>query len=92
MTASQASPDAAHPAPAIRAFVHEQFPLAAQRDLSDDDSLLDSGAVDSLGILDLVGFLESRFEIQIADEDVVGEHFDSVAAMAEFVESKRAGI
>ncbi|NNJ24991.1 acyl carrier protein [Alienimonas chondri] len=83
---TDAAPD---PADAIRAFVREQFPLAAQRDLSDDASLLDSGAVDSLGVLDLVGFLESRFEVHVEDEEVVGEHFESVAAMARFVESKR---
>ena len=85
------TPAAAGPADAIRAFVRDQFPLAAQRDLGDEDSLLESGAVDSLGVLDLVGFLEERFGVHVEDEDVVGEHFESVAAMARFVESKRAG-
>ena len=38
----------------IREFVRSRFPLARNLDFSDEDSLLDAGVIDSLGILDLV--------------------------------------
>ena len=71
----------------IRSFVHTRFPLGAK--LEDDVSLLDAGVIDSLGILDVVGFLEQDFGIQVQDEELNPVHFDSVDALARFVESKR---
>jgi acyl carrier protein len=43
--------------PRIRAFVLEKFPQAKKRDLKDDLLLLESGIIDSLGVLDVVQFL-----------------------------------
>lgn len=73
----------------IREFVRSRFPLARNLDFSDEDSLLDAGVIDSLGILDLVGFLEETFGIQASDEDLNPENFDSIATLVAFVESKR---
>jgi acyl carrier protein len=75
----------------IRAFVLEKFPQAKKRSLSDSDKLLESGIVDSLGILDLVAFLESDFKVQITDDELLPENFQTVEAIAEFVERKRNG-
>ena len=72
----------------IREFVRSRFPLARNLDFSDDDSLLDAGVIDSLGILDLVGFLEETFGMQASDEDLNPENFDSIATLTRFVESK----
>ena len=52
-------------------WVYEKFPLAKNNKISDNDSLLESGIVDSLGILDIVAFLEETFSIQLSDEDMV---------------------
>jgi len=73
----------------IREFVRSRFPLARNLDFSDGDSLLDAGVIDSLGILDLVGFLEETFGIQASDEDLNPENFDSIATLVRFVEDKR---
>jgi acyl carrier protein len=73
----------------IRGFVRSRFPLARNLDFSDEDSLLDAGVIDSLGILDLVGFLEETFGVQASDEDLNPENFDSIATLARFVESNR---
>ena len=45
----------------ILAFVLERFPFARQRKVAPEDSLLESGIVDSLGVLELVDFLETTF-------------------------------
>ncbi len=75
---------------AIRAFVLEKFPACQQQGLEDDDSLIDSGIVDSMGILELVAFAESEFGIVVEDTDLTPENFESVAALANFVVGKRS--
>ena len=75
----------------IRAFVLEKFPQAKKKNLRDSDKLLESGIVDSLGILDLVAFLESDFQVHISDEELLPENFQTVEAIAQFVERRRNG-
>ncbi|HZR63936.1 MAG TPA: acyl carrier protein [Terriglobales bacterium] len=72
----------------IREFVLEKFPLAKKRNLTIQDNLLDSGIIDSLGVLDLVGFLEEEFELQLADDELLPENFQSVAHIANLVNAK----
>jgi acyl carrier protein len=69
----------------IRAYVLEHFPAARERDVSDSDSLLDSGIIDSLGVLDVVAFLESAFHLTIADEELEVDDFASIDALTAFV-------
>ena len=75
--------------PSIRAFILEKFPLARKRVLNDDLPLLESGIIDSLGILDVVGFLERTFEIKIEDEELTPDNFGSIQRMSSFVEQKQ---
>jgi acyl carrier protein len=72
----------------IRAFVLEKFPLARKQQLKDSDALLESGILDSLGILDLVTYLEQEFSISVADDELVPENFQSIERVAAFVQSK----
>ena len=50
-------------------FVIQKFPLARKRQLGIDDPLLESGIVDSLGVLEVVSFSETEFGVQMADEE-----------------------
>lgn len=59
--------------------------------LSSEDSLLESGLIDSAGIFSLVAFLETEFNITVPDEDIVPEHFETVRSVAAFVESRQRG-
>jgi len=74
----------------IRHFILNQFPLARQRAIGDEDPLLRTGILDSLGILEVVAFIELEFGIMVADEELVPESFESIATMARFVDGKRA--
>ena len=71
----------------IRDYVARAF----SKTVGPDDSLLDSGLVDSTGIFELVGFLEDTFAVKIEDEEIVPEHFETSAMVAAFVERKRSG-
>jgi acyl carrier protein len=53
--------------------------------LADDEDLLSSGILDSLGILQLVAFIEKTFGIRIPDEDVIFDNFQSVSAMTAYL-------
>ena len=75
----------------FRAFVKTNFPRASQQALKDDDALLASGIIDSLGVLDLVSFIESEFSIAVVDEDLIPENFQTIHRMTMFVERKRSG-
>jgi acyl carrier protein len=74
----------------IRNFVTTTFPLARKRGVGDSDLLLETGIIDSLGILDLVQFLETEFGLHVEDDELLPENFQSIRAVAEFVERKRA--
>jgi len=90
MPESRAPTNAQETRDQIRAFVRRRFPLAAAAGVKDEDSLLDSGIVDSLGILDLVAFLEKSFGIRVGDEELNPGNFDSIADVTRFVAAKRA--
>ncbi len=74
----------------ILAFVLERFPFARQRRVAREDSLLESGIVDSLGVIELVEFLERTFGISVTEEDLLPENFDSIHRMADLVGRKVA--
>ena len=74
----------------IRAYIAENFLLGQDNGVRDDESLLGAGIVDSTGVLELVGFLEKTFRIELQDEDLVPENLDSIRNLASFVDRKLA--
>lgn len=73
---------------AIREFVLKQFPTARKRDISDNDSLLDQGVVDSMGVLEIVTFVESSFDVTLSDDELMSEYFESIEKLAHLVHRK----
>jgi acyl carrier protein len=57
--------------------------------LGSDTPLLEGDALDSVGIYELVTFLEERYGIEIHDEDVVPEHFGTIGSVAALVAARR---
>ena len=60
------------------------------RELSDSDQLIESGVIDSLGMMKLIGFLEDNHSVQIDDMELVPENFSSIDAIASLVVKKMA--
>jgi len=75
----------------VRGFIADNYLFRAGGSLSDTDSFLASGIIDSMGILELVSFLESTFGISVADEEVDPDNLDSVSKVAAYVRRKLAG-
>ena len=73
----------------IRHFIVETFLFDAdEAALGDDESLLDSGIIDSTGVLELVAFVEEEFDIEVKDDELVPENLDSISKLAAFIEKK----
>ena len=70
----------------IREFVLDRLaPTSGRSEIADDDDLIDSGIIDSLGIFQLVAFLEESFGVSIGDEEITPENFASVSAIERLV-------
>lgn len=75
----------------VREFIAANFLFRQALDaVGETESLIEAGLIDSTGVLELVSFLETQFPIAIADEDIVPENLDSIAAIAAYVERKLA--
>jgi len=69
----------------IRKFIVDNFLFGVDDAFDDATSFLDEGIIDSTGVLELVTFIETNYEIQVADEDLVPENFDSVSNLAAYI-------
>lgn len=56
----------------------------------EEESLVESGIIDSLGIMKLVDFIEKEFRVKVSDDDLVPENFETVDAIATLVGQRRA--
>jgi acyl carrier protein len=74
----------------IRQFVMENAEQKGITQVSDDESLMASGIIDSLGIFRLVSFLEDTFRIRVGDDEIVHDNFQSVNHIESFVAAKLA--
>ena len=72
----------------VRQFILSNFYVSDPLTLTDEMSLLGRGIVDSTGVLEVITFLESRFEIAVLDEEVLPENLDSISRIAAFVARK----
>lgn len=75
-----------------RQYITENF-LYTRPDfrLGDDDRLLERGIIDSMGVMELVAFLQERFAIVVDESEITEDHFGSLSAIAAYVVRKRAG-
>lgn len=73
----------------IRNFLSVHRLLDGTNHVADDESLLEAGVIDSAAMVDLIAFLEKQYQIQIDEDDMIPENFDSIDAMARYVETKR---
>jgi acyl carrier protein len=74
----------------IRNFIVENFLLAREESLSNSDSFLEKGIFDSTGILELVSFVEHKYNIELEPDELIPENLDSIASLARFLERKLA--
>ena len=88
----EAMPDQTESRVLIREFLAKNFLLSSEEfPYADSVSLLEEGVVDSTGVLELIQFLESTFDIEVEDSEAVPDNLDSVHSLLTFVTRKQAG-
>ena len=70
----------------IRGYLRDRFPALA--DVEATTPLLQSGAIDSLGFLELMTFLSEEFGITLEDEDFDASNLETAGKLADFVGRK----
>ncbi|MBN1569565.1 MAG: acyl carrier protein [Acidobacteria bacterium] len=74
----------------IRKFIVEFFLFGQGDGLTNCDSLLDKGIIDSTGVLELVAHLEKTYGIKVENDELLPENLDSIDAIVGFLERKKA--
>jgi len=70
-------------------FVRMNFPRARRMVFEPGDKLLDKGIIDSLGLLQILSFVETAFGLSVKDTDVTEKNFGSLATIADYVARQR---
>jgi acyl carrier protein len=73
----------------LRDFLTKNRLVRRGQAVSDDQSLLGSGIIDSLAVLEISTYITQAYDVQIDEDDLVPENFDSLAAMRSYIERKR---
>ena len=75
----------------VRAYITENF-LYMRPDFSigDNDSLLGTGIIDSMGVIEVITFVQQEFGITIDDDDITEENLGTLSAIARYVTDKQA--
>ena len=74
----------------IHEFIVENFLFGDGEQLTNETSFLDSGIIDSTGILELITFLEETYNITIEDDELVPENLDSLNNVVKFIGQKNS--
>lgn len=75
----------------IKNFLVETFFLDLDTiELNDDTSFLDSGIIDSTGIMEVISHVEENYDITIEDDEMIPENLDSLNNLENFIGKKRS--
>lgn len=75
----------------IRSFVEENFLyMRPDLELANDESLMGKGVVDSMGVMEMIEFLEEEFGVVVDDDDITEENLGTIDRIAEYVAAHQA--
>lgn len=72
----------------IRTFIVDNFLFGDAGNLEDDTSFLGEGVIDSTGILEMVDFIEEKFNVTVEDDELVPENLDSINNLEAYIKRK----
>ena len=75
----------------LREFIANNFLFSAEFSLADEDSFIEAGILDSIGVLHVILFLEENYHIKLTDDEIVAENLDSILNLKKFVDQKLNG-
>ena len=76
----------------IRKYILENFLFTDdEAALSNDDSFLEKGIIDSTGMLELIAFIGDGFQVTLEDDELIPDNLDNVNRVAAFIQRKKWG-
>ena len=74
----------------VRDFIIRNFAYGLNNSihLRDDESLMDAGIIDSTGVIEIISFIESEFEVFISMDEVLPENIHSIESISQFIGNK----
>lgn len=69
-------------------FIQDNFLKGNALQILDESSFLDEGIIDSVGVIELVAFLENTFNFRVEDEEIIPENLDSIKNIVNYVKLK----
>jgi len=82
--------DTIDPRSTLRTLILEDYLFTDDESaLTDDMSFLQEGILDSMGILEIILFLEERLQVHVAEDEMVPQNLDSINNLLDYIERKR---
>ena len=72
----------------IEQKLREYIRGTASTDVDSDTPLVENGIIDSMGVMDLIAFIQASFQIEFTDDDLTAENFQNIHTIAGLVEGK----
>ena len=75
----------------IRKFIFENYLFGYNEDeFSNEASFMDNGVIDSLGVMELLTYIEKEFDITVSDSEILPDNLDSIDCVSRFILRKKA--
>ena len=75
----------------LRKYILENYLFTDdESELKNNSSFLDLGIIDSTGIMEVVLFVETEFDIEVDNEDLLPENLDTIDNLVKFIATKQA--
>jgi len=76
----------------LTAFIQDELVTSGDlKAIEENDSLLESGIIDSLAIMKLLMFIEQKFAVKVSDADLLPENFNTIANIVALIEKQNPG-
>lgn len=74
----------------LKQFITEELvPNSDVNELKENQSLLERGIIDSLGIMKLLAYIEEKFQVKVSDEELIPDNFETLSAIAKLILQKQ---
>jgi acyl carrier protein len=72
----------------VRQFIVNDFLFGREAPFSNEDSFIEKGLIDSTGVLELIAFIEAKYNIGVLEEETIPDNLDSLRRLSTFIFGK----
>lgn len=73
----------------IRRFIQDNYLAGPDRTIGDDDSFLEKGLIDSIGVIELTAFVQQTYGIKVEVKEIVPDNFDTLNRLERYIRLKK---